>query len=72
MAERINEAQSDSSPDKGRPGGVKGFIPYDKKLTALARKNRKNPTVSETKIWKEVLRMRHFVEYKLSQTKAHR
>jgi very-short-patch-repair endonuclease len=66
---RINEAQFDSSPDKGRPGGVKGFIPYDKKLTALARENRKNPTVSETRMWNEVLRMRHFSEYKFLRQK---
>ncbi|MFZ5523836.1 MAG: endonuclease domain-containing protein [Pseudomonadota bacterium] len=58
-----------SSPDKGRPGGVKGFIRYNKKLTALARENRKNPTVAESKMWNEVLRMRHFAEYKLSRQK---
>ncbi|MEO8330963.1 MAG: endonuclease domain-containing protein [Gallionella sp.] len=57
------------SPDKGRPGGVKGFIPYNKKLTALARENRKNPTAAENKLWNEVLRMRHFVDYKFSRQK---
>jgi len=50
-------------PDKGRPGGV-GFIPYDKKLTALARENRNNPTAAESKMWNEVLRMRHFEKLK--------
>ncbi len=57
-----------SSPDKGRPGGV-GFIPYDKKLTVLARENRKNPTAAEIKMWSEVLRMRHFSNYKFSRQK---
>ena len=55
------------SPDKGRAG--EGFIPYDKKLTAFARENRKNPTVAESKMWTKVLRMRHFVDYKFLRQK---
>jgi len=58
-----------SSPDKGRLGGVKSFIPYDKKLTALARENRKNPTVAESKMWNEVLRMRYFKKLKFLRQK---
>jgi len=55
--------------DKGRPGGVKGFIPYNKKLTTLARENRKNPTAAEIKMWNEVLRMRHFEKLKFLRQK---
>jgi very-short-patch-repair endonuclease len=68
-AAEVVEARSSSSPDKGRLGGVKGFIPYDKRLTALARENRKNPTLPEIKIWNEVLRMRHFADYKFLRQK---
>jgi len=46
-----------------------GFIHYDKRLTALARENRKNPTVAESKMWNNVLRMRHFVDYKFLRQK---
>jgi very-short-patch-repair endonuclease len=46
-----------------------GFIPYNKKLIPLARANRKNPTAAESKLWNEVLRMRHFADYKFSRQK---
>jgi very-short-patch-repair endonuclease len=46
-----------------------GFIPYDPKLTALARANRKNPTVAEQKIWYEILRSRQFANYKFLRQK---
>ena len=46
-----------------------GFIPYDKKLTTFARKNRNNPTAPESKMWNEVLRMRHFADYKFLRQK---
>lgn len=68
----------EASPDKGRLGGVctkertgKGlaFLPYNKKLTARARENRKNPTKAESKIWNEVLRMRQFADYKFLRQK---
>jgi very-short-patch-repair endonuclease len=68
-SERIIEAQTNSSPDKGRLGGVKGFIPYDIRLTALARQNRNNPTAPESRMWNDVLRMRHFSEYKFLRQK---
>ena len=51
----------------GREGLV--FLPYDKKLTALARKNRKNPTFAEQKIWLEVLSRRQFSAYKFLRQK---
>jgi very-short-patch-repair endonuclease len=53
----------------GRAGEGLGFIPYNKKLTALARENRKNPTAPESRMWNEVLRMRHFAEYKFLRQK---
>ncbi len=46
-----------------------GFIPYDKRLTTLARENRKNHTATESKMWNGVLRMRHFADYKFSRQK---
>jgi very-short-patch-repair endonuclease len=46
-----------------------GFIPYNKKLTALARENRNNPTAPESRMWNEVLRMRHFAKYKFLRQK---
>jgi very-short-patch-repair endonuclease len=45
------------------------FLHYNKKLTALARANRKNPTVAETKMWYEVLRNRQFAHYKFLRQK---
>ena len=72
-SEATNESTSGerraSSPDKGRDGEGLGFIPYDKKLTAFARENRKNPTAAESKMWNEVLRMRHFSNHKFSRQK---
>lgn len=53
---------------KGRAG--EGLVlPYNKNLTALARENRSNPTIAESKIWREVLRMRQFAEYKFLRQK---
>ncbi len=46
-----------------------GFIQYNKKLTTLARENRKNPTAAESKMWNGVLRMRHFADCKFSRQK---
>ncbi len=57
-----------SSPDKGRLGGVKHFLPYDKNLTSLARENRKNPTQAEIRMW-QVLRMRQLARYKFLRQK---
>ncbi|NVO00799.1 MAG: endonuclease domain-containing protein [Geobacteraceae bacterium] len=44
-------------------------LPYNKNLTALARDNRNNPTKAESKIWKEILRMRQFAQYKFLRQK---
>ncbi len=59
--------------DKGRVGEGfafdSPFLPYNKKLTTLARENRCNPTKAESKMWQEVLRMRQFAEYKFLRQK---
>jgi very-short-patch-repair endonuclease len=55
------------SPDKGR--ARVGFLPYNKNLTSLARQNRRNPTPAESKIWREILRMRQFAHYKFLRQK---
>ena len=61
------------SPDKGRAGEGfafdSTFLPYNKNLTALARKNRSNTTKAETRIWREILCMRQFVQYKFLRQK---
>jgi len=68
------------SPDKGRVGeglvppgeGVasdSAFLPYNNNLTALSRQNRSNPTPAESKIWREILRMRQFAHYKFLRQK---
>jgi len=46
-----------------------GFLPYNSKLTELARANRKNPTAAEQKIWNEVLRLCQFADYKFLRQK---
>ena len=56
-----------SLPDKGGRG--EGFLPYDKKLTALARQNRGNPTPAERMIWREILRKRQFARFKFLRQK---
>jgi len=55
------------SLDKGRAGEGLAFdleagfvfdtpyLPYNKKLTALARENRSKPTTAENRIWQKVL-----------------
>ena len=62
-------AQCTPSPDKGRAGEGLGFIKYDKKLTALARENRKNPTTAETLIWQKLLRSKQFENHKFHRQK---
>ncbi|MGV8935318.1 MAG: endonuclease domain-containing protein [Gallionellaceae bacterium] len=53
---------------RGDRGGL-DFVPYNKKLTALARENCKTPTAAESKLWKELLRMRNFSNLKFSRQK---
>lgn len=57
------------SPDKGRAGEGLKFLPYDKRLTALARENRRNPTPAETLLWQKVLRSKQFSHYKFHRQK---
>ena len=64
----------DSSLDKGRLVGVlvnmkKFYIPYNLKLVAIARENRKKPTQAEKKMWLKVLRSGQFEKYKFLRQK---
>ena len=43
-----------SPPDKEDLGGLP-FMPYNGNLKAFSRANRKNPTLAELKMWKEIL-----------------
>lgn len=45
------------------------YLPYNKKLTTLARENRNNPTAAENRIWQKVLRMRQFAACKFLRQK---
>lgn len=40
------------------------YIPYNSKLKELARKNRKNPTPAEKKMWYKILKSKNFLDYK--------
>jgi very-short-patch-repair endonuclease len=53
----------------GRAGEGLKFLPYDKRLTVLARENRSNPTPAETLLWKQVLRDKQFEHYKFLRKK---
>jgi very-short-patch-repair endonuclease len=59
-----------TSPPLSRGGreGL-GFVAYNKKLTALARENRKQPTAAESKLWYQLLRMRNLSPYKFTRQK---
>jgi len=67
------------SPDKwkvapatfaiGRAGEGFKFLPYDNRLTALARESRRNPTPAETLLWQIVLRGKQFSKYKFLRQK---
>jgi very-short-patch-repair endonuclease len=60
----------ENSPPLSR-GGREGlaFVPYNKNLTALARENRKHPTVAESKLWYQLLRMQNLSAYKFTRQK---
>lgn len=45
------------------------YLPYKRKLTQLARKNRNNPTPAEKKLWYEILCRKQFVGYKFTRQK---
>jgi len=51
----------------GREGLV--FVPYNKNLTTFARENRKHPTVAESKLWYQLLRMKNLSAYKFTRQK---
>jgi len=53
----------------GREGLKRTYLPYDPKLTTLARENRKNPTPAETLLWQKILRHRQFEQYKFHRQK---
>ena len=53
-------------PDKGGKGG---YIPYNKTLTEKARKNRKNLTPAEQKLWYEVLQSKRLDNLKFTRQK---
>ncbi len=53
---------------RGDRGGL-AFVAYNKKLTTLARENRKNPTAAESKLWTQLLRMNNLSGYKFSRQK---
>ena len=45
------------------------YLPYNKTLTELARKNRKNPSKAESRMWDDILRMRKFSQHKFLRQK---
>jgi len=67
FTEKVGNAATPPLTRGGREG--LGFLPYDPKLTTLARANRKNPAPAEQKIWHEVLRHRQLAAYKFLRQK---
>jgi very-short-patch-repair endonuclease len=57
------------SKQKNKPLDKFVYIPYKRKLTELARKNRNNPSPAEKKIWYEVLCRKQFEGYKFTRQK---
>jgi very-short-patch-repair endonuclease len=54
---------------KNKPLDKFKYLPYKRKLTTLARKNRNNPSPAEKKIWYEVLCRKQFEGYKFTRQK---
>ena len=54
---------------KNKPLDKFKYLPYKRKLTKLARQNRKNPSPAEKKIWYEVLCRKQFEGYKFTRQK---
>jgi very-short-patch-repair endonuclease len=54
---------------KNKPLDKFKYLPYKRKLTELARKNRNNPSPAEKKIWYEVLCRKQFEGYKFTRQK---
>ena len=63
--------QAIRAADARTRGGSEGlcFLPYDPKLTTLARANQKNPSPAEQKIRFEILRQRQFSACKFRRQK---
>ena len=55
--------------DKNKEANKLKYLPYKRKLTQLARKNRNNPTPAEKKLWFEVLCRKRFEGYKFTRQK---
>jgi very-short-patch-repair endonuclease len=55
--------------DKNKATNKFNYLPYKRKLTQLARKNRNNPSPAEKKIWYEVLCRKQFEGYKFTRQK---
>lgn len=53
----------DGSPPEKEDLGDSPYIPYNTHLKELARKNRKNPTKAEKKMWYEVLKNKNLEGY---------
>ena len=45
------------------------YLPYNRKLTQLARQNRNNPTPAEKKLWYEILCRKRLEGYKFTRQK---
>ena len=54
---------------KNKPLDKFKYLPYNRKLTKLARQNRNNPTPTEKKVWYEVLCRKQFQGYKFTRQK---
>ncbi len=54
---------------KTKPPNKFSYLPYKRKLTESARKNRKYPSSAEKKIWYEVLCRKQFEGYKFTRQK---
>lgn len=65
---RVEETHP-NPPLSGREEKEFAHIPYNQKLTELARKNRKNPTKAEQKMWNNVLRAKNLSNYKFHRQK---
>jgi len=57
-------SREETSPLEGRPRGVISNNYYNKDLKPLARKNRKEMTQAEVKIWQQLLRKKQCLGYK--------
>jgi very-short-patch-repair endonuclease len=54
---------------KNKPIDKFNYLPYKRKLTELARKNRNNPSPAEKKIWNVILSRKQFKGYRFTRQK---